>query len=71
MGDIQRDAPYFDRIIPLQVFNGPEKIRNCTLTFRIIPGTRSTLSAGQTERLIRFEVTHKLHHIKLSLFMIF
>lgn len=57
MTELQREAPYYDKVIPLHVQNGPDDVKNAALTFRVIPGSRPTLSSGQTERLIHFEVS--------------
>ena len=56
MTELQRDSPYYDKIIPFQIYNGPDEVKIASLTLRIIPGLRSTVSAGQNERLIHFEV---------------
>ncbi len=57
--ELQRDAPYFDRNIPITVITNSssnDEARQSTLTFRILSGTKQVKQAGQTEKLIHFEV---------------
>lgn len=55
--ELQRESPLFEQLMHISLTqNLQQEPRIVPLMFRIIPGTRSTGTAGQTERLLHFEV---------------
>ena len=55
--ELLRDAPLFEQLMYISlVQNLQQEPRIIPLTVRIIPGSRSTGTAGQVERLVHFEV---------------
>ena len=56
MADIQRDAPLFDKLVPIEICNGGDNTRVSHLTFRILAGTRTSVGSNQPEKLFRVEV---------------
>jgi hypothetical protein len=58
--DLHRESPLFDRELGVQLFQDVSESRQAPLSIRIIPGTRSTGSSGQPERLFHFEVSARV-----------
>ena len=54
--ELQRDSPFFEEFVPVTVSSSPDISKLTTLTFRIIPGSKAIALAGQTEKVIHFEV---------------
>lgn len=55
--DLNREEYLFNLSIEFQLTNGPNALKNATLVFRIIQGTRNTASLNQAEKLLHFEIT--------------
>jgi spindle assembly abnormal protein 6 len=55
MIDLQRESPYFEQVLPIQVSNGPDDMKTLNLSFRIIPGFKQSKQSGQNEKVIHFE----------------
>jgi hypothetical protein len=68
--ELQRDNPFFDRNISVSLVTNPDEAHINILTFRIIPGTRQIKLAGQSERVIHFEVKIHNHNFKSILIWI-
>lgn len=69
MCDLQRDSPLFDKFLPIQISDGIHEVRQATsLVVRIIMGHQIINSAtsgtgnqaGQTEKVIHFEVSYSI-----------
>eukprot|EP01038_Epipyxis_sp_PR26KG_P013519 gene13519-18137_t len=53
-----REAPLFDKFLPVQIQDGVhDNNRQTSLVFRILQSSQPTASAGQTERVFHFELT--------------
>ena len=56
MTELQRDAPFFDKVLVIRLQSGLQEARQIPLTVRIIPGIRPSSIHGQNEKLFHVEV---------------